>query len=72
MEQRDVAEVKSANERLNSEIEKLKKTLQKLTRSQAGVRLDLNLEKGRIAMKPWSNMIGCKRLTLRLERDSGH
>lgn len=49
MERHDVAEVKSANERLKAEIEKLRKTLhEEITRSQAGVRLDLNLEKGRI------------------------
>lgn len=49
MERRDVEEVKSANERLKAEIEKLKKTLrEELVRSQAGVRLDLNLDKGRI------------------------
>ncbi|KAI7853005.1 hypothetical protein BDC45DRAFT_512036 [Circinella umbellata] len=49
MERRDVDEVKTANERLKSEIEKLRKSLQQeITRSQAGVRLDLNLEKGRI------------------------
>lgn len=49
MERHDVAEVKSANERLKAEIEKLRKSLhEEITRSQAGVRLDLNLEKGRI------------------------
>ncbi|KAF7726647.1 hypothetical protein EC973_008520 [Apophysomyces ossiformis] len=49
MERRDVEEAKSANERLKGEIEKLRKTLQEeIVRSQAGVRLDLNLEKGRI------------------------
>lgn len=49
MERRDVAEVKTANEKLKSEIEKLRKALQEeIVRSQAGVRLDLNLEKGRI------------------------
>ncbi|KAI9322373.1 hypothetical protein BX666DRAFT_1894231 [Dichotomocladium elegans] len=49
MERRDVAEVKSANEQLQSEIKKLQKLLQdEITRTQAGVRLDLNLEKGRI------------------------
>ncbi|KAL9537776.1 hypothetical protein MBANPS3_011475 [Mucor bainieri] len=49
MERRDVEEVKTANERLKAEIEKLKKTLrEELVRSQAGVRLDLNLDKGRI------------------------
>lgn len=49
METNDVEEVRSANERLKADIDKLKKTLQEeLVRSQAGVRLDLNLEKGRI------------------------
>lgn len=49
MERRDVEEVKFANERLKGEIEKLKKILrEEITRSQAGVRLDLNLDKGRI------------------------
>lgn len=49
MERRDVEDVKSANERLKSEIEKLRKSLhEEIVRSSAGVRLDLNLEKGRI------------------------
>ncbi|KAI8985091.1 hypothetical protein BDB01DRAFT_96323 [Pilobolus umbonatus] len=49
MERRDVEEVRSTNERLRIEIDKLKKTLrEEITRSQAGVRLDLNLDKGRI------------------------
>ncbi|ORY94175.1 hypothetical protein BCR43DRAFT_495997 [Syncephalastrum racemosum] len=49
MERRDVEDVKTANERLKTEIEKLRKTLhEEIVRSSAGVRLDLNLEKGRI------------------------
>ncbi|KAI9024435.1 hypothetical protein CLU79DRAFT_747168 [Phycomyces nitens] len=48
-EKRDVEEAKVANERLKSELDKLRKSLQEdIVRSQAGVRLDLNLEKGRI------------------------
>ncbi|OAD66279.1 hypothetical protein PHYBLDRAFT_152606 [Phycomyces blakesleeanus NRRL 1555(-)] len=48
-EKRDVEEAKLANERLKSELDKLRKSLQEdIVRSQAGVRLDLNLEKGRI------------------------
>lgn len=42
-------DVKQANEVLKTEIEKLKRTLsEEITRSHAGVRLDINLEKGRI------------------------
>ncbi|KAI8584347.1 hypothetical protein K450DRAFT_219400 [Umbelopsis ramanniana AG] len=49
VEQTDVDNVKQANEYLKSEIEKLKKALsEEITRSHAGVRLDINLEKGRI------------------------
>lgn len=49
VEQNDVDEVKQANEQLKTEIEKLKRTLsEEITRSHAGVRLDINLEKGRI------------------------
>ncbi|KAI8977552.1 hypothetical protein BDF20DRAFT_574133 [Mycotypha africana] len=49
LERRDVEEVKTANERLKDDIEKLKKTLrEEIVRSQAGVRLDLNLDKGRV------------------------
>ncbi|CAO3662642.1 unnamed protein product [Umbelopsis ramanniana] len=49
VEQTDVDNVKQTNEYLKSEIEKLKKALsEEITRSHAGVRLDINLEKGRI------------------------
>jgi hypothetical protein len=49
IEQIDVDDVKQANELLRSEIEKLKKALsEEIVRSHAGVRLDINLEKGRI------------------------
>ncbi|KAL0075832.1 hypothetical protein J3Q64DRAFT_1774342 [Phycomyces blakesleeanus] len=48
-ERRDVDEIKTMNDQLKSEIAKLRKSLQQeIVRSQAGVRLDLNLEKGRI------------------------
>jgi Protein of unknown function (DUF1640) len=49
VEQTDVDNVKQTNEYLKSEIEKLKKALsEEIIRSHAGVRLDINLEKGRI------------------------
>lgn len=41
--------MRNENDRLLSEVEKLKNALrEQITRTQAGVRLDLNLEKGRI------------------------
>ncbi|RUS19564.1 mitochondrion protein, partial [Endogone sp. FLAS-F59071] len=45
----DFTMMKTEHERLQSEIEKLRQKLrEEITRTQAGVRLDLNLEKGRI------------------------
>lgn len=41
--------MKTENERLMTDVEKLKQRLrEEITRTTAGVRLDLNLEKGRI------------------------
>lgn len=41
--------MRNENDRLMGEVEKLKNQLrEQITRTQAGVRLDLNLEKGRI------------------------
>jgi Protein of unknown function (DUF1640) len=48
-EKNDLAMIKAENDRLVSDIEKLKQRLrEEITRTQAGVRLDLNLEKGRM------------------------
>jgi len=47
LEKNDVALLKAENDRLLTDIEKLKQRLrEEITRTQAGVRLDLNLEKG--------------------------
>ncbi|KAF8998611.1 hypothetical protein BDQ17DRAFT_1328815 [Cyathus striatus] len=49
MEKNDLAMLKAENDRLVTDIEKLKQRLrEEITRTQAGVRLDLNLEKGRM------------------------
>ncbi|KAF9159357.1 hypothetical protein BGX20_002988, partial [Mortierella sp. AD010] len=49
LEKNDFSLTNTNNERLVSEIEKLRQRLrEEVTRTQAGVRLDLNLEKGRI------------------------
>lgn len=49
LEKNDFSLTNTNNERLVSEIEKLRQRLrEEVARTQAGVRLDLNLEKGRI------------------------
>ena len=46
-EKNDLAMIKAENDRLLTDLEKLKQRLrEEITRTQAGVRLDLNLEKG--------------------------
>jgi hypothetical protein len=48
MERNDLATLKAENDRLMADLEKLKQRLrEEITRTQAGVRLDLNLEKGK-------------------------
>lgn len=47
MEKNDLAHMKAENDRIMTDIEKLKQKLrEEITRTTAGVRLDLNLEKG--------------------------
>ena len=47
VEKNDLALMKAENDRLMAEVDKLKQRLrEEITRTQAGVRLDLNLEKG--------------------------
>ena len=49
VEKQDYALLKSENERLLSDVEKLKQRLrEEVSKTSAGVRLDLNLEKGRV------------------------
>lgn len=53
VEKNDLALMKAENDRLMAEVDKLKQRLrEEITRSQAGFRLDLNLEKG--AFELWS------------------
>ncbi len=50
MEKNDLAMMKAENDRVISDLERLKQRLrEEIARTQAGVRLDLNLEKGRCA-----------------------
>ncbi len=53
MERNDLATLKAENDRLMADLEKLKQRLrEEITRTQAGVRLDLNLEKGEQTLSP--------------------
>lgn len=52
MEKNDLATLKAENDRLMTDLEKLKQRLrEEITRTQAGVRLDLNLEKGTLSIR---------------------
>lgn len=52
LERNDFALMKSENERLMADVEKLKQRLrEEITRTTAGVRLDLNLEKGKQSLR---------------------
>lgn len=54
LERNDFTLMKSENERLMADVEKLKQRLrEEVTRTVAGVRLDLNLEKGKFAVCRW-------------------
>lgn len=59
MEKNDLSMMKADNDRLVTDLERLKQRLrEEITRTQAGVRLDLNLEKGALARNALSqNML---------------
>lgn len=51
MEKNDLATMKAESDRLAADLERLRQRLREdITRTQAGVRLDLNLEKGMYAI----------------------
>lgn len=70
MEKNDVAMIKAENDRLVSDIEKLKQRLrEEITRTQAGVRLDLNLEKGRMREESSGQELKVKEVDTRIEQE---
>ncbi|KAK9722712.1 Protein fmp32, mitochondrial [Basidiobolus ranarum] len=70
LEKNDFAVMKSDNERLLGEIEKLKHKLRdEIARTQAGVRLDLNLEKGRIRDEASVQEVKIKETDTKLESE---
>ena len=69
-EKNDLAMVKAENERLLAEIEKLKQQLRKeISRTQDGVRLDLNLEKGRMREESSGQELKITEVDTRIEQE---
>lgn len=64
--------LKAENERLLGDIERLKRKLrEEITRTQAGVRLDLNLEKGRIRDEMSLREVKLTEVDTRIENEIG-
>ncbi|KAG9302692.1 hypothetical protein G9A89_005166 [Geosiphon pyriformis] len=69
-EKNDASLMKAENERLIAEIEKLKSKMnEEIRRTQAGVRLDLNLEKGRIRDEASALELKIKETETRIESE---
>ena len=70
MEKNDLAMIKAENDRLVNDVEKLKQRLrEEITRTQAGVRLDLNLEKGRMREESSGQELKIKEVDTRIEQE---
>ncbi len=70
LEHNDFAMMKTENERLMADVERLKQRLrEEITRTTAGVRLDLNLEKGRIRDESSVHALKIKEVDTRIESE---
>lgn len=70
MAKNDLAMIKAENERLVTEVERLKQRLrEEITRTQSGVRLDLNLEKGRMREESSKQELKIKEVDTRIEQE---
>ena len=70
MEKNDLAMIKAENDRLVADIEKLKQRLrEEIMRTQGGVRLDLNLEKGRMREESSGQELKIKEVDTRIEQE---
>ena len=70
IEKNDLASLKTDNDRLVTDMEKLKQRLrEEITRTQAGVRLDLNLEKGRMRDESSGQELKIKEVDTRIEQE---
>ncbi|KAF8845244.1 DUF1640-domain-containing protein [Paxillus ammoniavirescens] len=73
MEKNDLAMIKAENDRLQADMQKLKQRLrEEITRTQAGVRLDLNLEKGRMREESSGQELKIKEVDTRIEQEIAH
>jgi len=69
-EKHDLSMIKAENDRLLTDIERLKQRLrEEISRTQAGVRLDLNLEKGRIREEASKQELKMKEVDTRIEQE---
>ncbi|KAJ1679536.1 Protein fmp32, mitochondrial [Spiromyces aspiralis] len=72
MEKTDFSIMKAENERLKSEVDKLKQQLrEEITRTQSGVRLDMSLEKGRNRDEHSAQEIKIRETGAKIEREIG-
>ncbi|RKP35134.1 hypothetical protein BJ085DRAFT_33717 [Dimargaris cristalligena] len=70
LEKNDYTMMKSDISKLMAEVEKLRQKLkEEITRSQAGVRLDMNLEKGRIRDETGTQMLKVKETNTKIEAE---
>ncbi|KAJ1938389.1 Protein fmp32, mitochondrial [Linderina macrospora] len=70
MEKTDYSIMKAENERLQGEVNKLKQRLrEEITRTQAGVRLDMSLEKGRARDEQAQHEIKIKETDTKIEQE---
>ncbi|KAJ3755096.1 hypothetical protein EV360DRAFT_86221 [Lentinula raphanica] len=70
MEKNDLAMIKAENDRLVNDIEKLKQRLrEEINRTQGGVRLDLNLEKGRFRDETSGKELKLKEVEYKIEQE---
>jgi tRNA U34 5-carboxymethylaminomethyl modifying GTPase MnmE/TrmE len=69
-EKNDLTLMKQENDQLRGDVEKLKQRLrEEITRTMAGVRLDLNLEKGRIRDESSQQELKIKEVDTRIESE---
>ncbi|KAJ1653190.1 Protein fmp32, mitochondrial [Dispira simplex] len=70
LEKNDYTMMKSDISKLTAEVDKLRQKLkEEITRSQAGVRLDMNLEKGRIRDEAGAQMLKVKETNAKIEAE---
>ncbi|KAI7879858.1 mitochondrion protein [Mucor mucedo] len=70
IEKNDFTVMKNENERLQTQVDKLRQRLrEEITRSQANVRLDLNLEKGRVRDEASEQELKMRETDTRIESD---